>query len=447
MTNQFLGSSKSIVWCANRHGNPEDSTKCTTCGLPLVNYKWELGLLLERLATKALLLGPRRNVFMGVGSIGGLIISDFHKSYGESVASGSFLLVDCVEEGEQATPFTGVAKGMLPLVYNIVGTSGGSISYGGLAQRIAAGDTGLNDYVRRSGVREADERQAIFLVSALGGGTGSGMVPVIGTRCATQNPEASVISVAIIPSSDEVDHIQFNAYASVSRLLRFNDDTSADMVLIMDYERLRQVRGVGLGGVEMRSEALVVTMLNCLTGDESQSDNQVDPTRIARMSRAMKVQMFVPCLAIGRSMEIFGSLANVLASALAYPLARMDPTTVTISYLFLRVPQRLSRVFHREFVREEFDRWNKGNLPNIRESLFDLAYLDDPSDRIDACILLGGSYVDLALGPAKRGFDRFRNYLNRGGQWESCGVDPTKVEEAAHIISLYDQRLKELRET
>ncbi|MFQ5825792.1 MAG: hypothetical protein ACE5IA_00410 [Dehalococcoidia bacterium] len=447
MTSQLLGSSKGVVWCANRHGNPEDSTKCTTCGLPIVNYQGELDLLLEKLASKALLLGPRRNVFMGVGSIGGVIVHDFHEAYGETVSSASFLVVDSIEEGEPAPPDSGVAKGMVTLNYNIVGPTGGGMTYGGLAQRIALADPGLDDSVRRSGVRETDERQAIFLISALGGGTGSGVGPVVGSKCAALNPEASVVAIAIIPSSDEADHIQFNAYSGVSRLLRFSDETAADMILMLDYDRLRQIRGVGRGGVELRSEALAVTMLKCLVGEGSRSEGQVDPTRIARMSRAMKVQMFIPCLAIGRSMAIFGNLANVLESALAFPLAMLDRNTVTISYLFLRVPQRLARLFHREFVREEFDRWNKDSLPNIRESLFDLAYLDDPSDRVDACLLLGGSYVDLALGPAKRGFARFRNYLSRGGQWESCGVDPAKVQEALDVIGLYDQRLKELRET
>jgi len=68
-------------------------------------------------------------------------------------------------------------------------------------------------------------------------------------------------------------------------------------------------RGVGAGGEEIAREALLSQMLAALTGAASAgASTEADPSYLAKMSSSIGIQVFVPCVAIGRSLEIFGTI-------------------------------------------------------------------------------------------------------------------------------------------
>ena len=433
---------EAAIRCPNGHDNPDGSLECHECGLPVVSCEQEIRQLLGRLAEKAGYVVPHiKGSFVGVGAKGGQVVSDLYDSFGDEVSGLSFLNVGSAES------LAGVpeihSRGARFYRYAISETAVGGTIYCGFGEQAASRDTRLESYLHMSGVRADDASQTIFITASVGGGTGGGVAPKLVNLCKTFNRKVSTLAVVTTPSSSEADHSHLNAFHGISRLITFDEEPNADMILLLNHDRLRHVRGVGRTGEDLQADDVVTYLLRLFELNLDRSGT----IRMCRISRGAKIQVFVPCLAIGRSLEIFGNLANVLESAGIYPLASIDFDHVMASYLILRIPRGLASDFPERKVTKEFEAWNKRHLPAVSSSLVQVLQTGEQSDRIDACILLGGDHLGNMIAENIDGYHRFKTSLVKSSQWEEYGLSERSSTEAEQVIDNYDEIMQALWES
>jgi hypothetical protein len=417
-----------------------------------LDYDSELGLFLDALAAEEQRLNfARQMVFIGVGDQGSRLILDLHGSSSQALPEAEFLVVESSgETGRGTTAEPAQARAVdhaLPRLsrHLLPAFPGRQVGSFGLGERLAADDANLDDRLLRSGIRPPSNTQTVFIVSALGGGTGSGVAPHIVRRAKALNPHSRTIAVAMMPSADEPHSAHFNAFCSLSRLLGTDSDPLADMILVADHDRLTGIRGVGAGGEEIAREALLSQMLAALTGAASAgASTEADPSYLAKMSSSIGVQVFVPCVAIGRSLEIFGTIDKILDSALASPLAPIDTEAIMLSYLIVHVPDRLAPSLHEKTLRGQLNKWNSHRFPRLKGSVLQLCHIPRTSDRVDLFLLLGGCKMAVTASRAEQGFTGFKSVVGRKSWEQEFGVDSNAVLEIENVVRGYDTKLDQM---
>lgn len=422
-----------MTFCINRHPNPDNADQCIVCHLPIIDCQGEINRLRQLLSKKAVFARPKvATIYYATGGRGSAIVHELQtliSSFGKT----SFCYFDSSTED-----LAKITEGDSSVRTHKVGSmSAGGMVYCGLGEAAAASDGGLVDELYLSGCREQDQSQILFFVSSLGGGTASGVGPYILTTCKRINPNATAIVITVLPSGDEPMQAHFNAYYGVSNLLAAEGKPLADLLVVLDYDRLRQTRAVGKGGRELRLEYIATYLLKLM--GVTFSESTVMP--LIRTVRGLGIQVVIPCLAFGRSMNIFGNLTNVLESALILPLAPLEASRVTFSCLLLSIPRRLAKSFPSNSVSEEFQGWNKKHFPGLRASMFHIAQGEELSDRVDCCVLLGGNSLDTTMHKTRLGYESFKTFLEVSGQWANCGVNPRRLKAAEEAMSRYDLAL------
>jgi len=430
------------VYCPNGHENPLENLDCIECGLPIIEWEDELGTLIEQMVVNTDFVVPHiRGSYLGIGTVGDEIVNNLCNFFGEDMQGVAFLNIDSMKSSKDKTASEATSRGVRFYQHSIGDTSAGGSIYCGLGEKAALQNDQIESYLHMSGIRNEDTSQTVFVTAAFGGGTGSGATPVLVNLCKLCNQEISTLALAITPSRNEADHSHLNAFYGVSRLLTLNGKPSTDTILVLNYDKLRHIRGVGRSGKEFKAGEVASYLLRLFQLNLRHSG----VVRMCRLNRGTKIQAFVPCVAIGRSMEIFGNLANVLESAAAYPLADIDFNHVIASYLLIRIPRSISKEFPDETVTEEFEAWNKKYIPNMSSSLVQIIHTDERSDRIDVCIMLGGVNAEEIIADTITGYQRFRSSVINPSQWEEYGLSEQSINEAEQIIKNYDSNMDGLR--
>ncbi len=445
------GQANKTRLCPDGHENPLDSSICRTCHLPILDYDAELAHFLRALAAEERHLSfSRSTVFIGVGHQGCELVREMHGSWSEALTDSEFLIIDSSANGREsgAEPIDApAAHHRLPRLSRHVlpEAPNRQVGYFGLGEQLAVADPHLDDLLLRSGIRPASNSQTVVVVSDLGGGTGSGAAPNIIQRAKALNPHSRSLVVAMMPSADEPDSAHFNAFCSLSRLLSAEAEPLADIILLADNGRLGGIRGIGASGEELAGEALLTCLLATLAGaGAGAGPTEADPSYLARMSSSMGIQAFVPCLAVGRSLEIFGTLEMILDSALASSLAPVDPASVMLSYILVQVPGRMAASLHEKTLRAQLNRWNRERFPRLKGSALQLSQSGGTSDRVDIYMMLGGTKIAVTANAAEKGFQRFKSVVSRQSWEQEFGVTSATILEIENVVSSYDSKLDEV---
>ncbi len=447
MASQDLGGQ--TVACPRGHENRCGAEWCATCGMPVVDFDVELEDVLEMLSGwEKHVSFTKEKVFIGVGDQGCRLVACFHQAWARQLKASDFLLIESSGDGhalpslESVSPPGGDSRLRPPSRHHIPGSLNKQVGYFGLGERLATADPGINDSLLKTGIRDSSRKQVMLMVAALGGGTGGGASPHTLERARALNPNCRSLVMAVMPAGDEPDSAHFNAFCSLSRFIKSDGGPLADMILLVDHERLMRLRGVDNKGEEVSNDELVSHMLAVLTGGIADGGlKQSDPGYLARMSRSMGIHAFVPCLAVGRSLEIFGNVTNILESALACPLAPIDCDSIALSFVLVQAPARIAQSIPEEKLRAELNRWNKDKFANLRGGVIQVMHSERGSDRIDVCLLLGGTKLEVAAKRAKDGFDRFRSVVESESWEKEFASSNGAVREADQAVRWYDGKL------
>jgi len=415
-----------MALCPNRHENSDTLAVCSTCGLPLVDVEEGFNLLTQAMAARSVLARPKAQMIVaGVGSFGAKIVTSLRRKPAKDPKAG-YVTLDMTgsehSDNADSEPFFSLRVG---------GAVAGSSVFCGRCEEIAEGDTSVSYLVSNVGIREVDENQAIVVAMSLGEGPGSGMAPVFLKRSYSFNPRSCAFAVATLPAANDSLHAHINAFYGLSRLVGSPHDRGVDAVIALHYDRLRKVRGVGPVGEELKMETLVEGLLGLLAITLSPPN----ASKFASMSRWMRTPVLVPCLALGHSLEIFGSLHHILESSIAYPLCAVSQDDVVVSEVLLKIPRQLAESFPEAMLAEDIASFNQHHFRNVKASLFQASYVEQEHDRIDACILLGTRNLANALANTTGAFKKFRNGVTDPEQWQVYGLDELRIAAAERTMA------------
>jgi hypothetical protein len=412
--------------CPNRHENSGTLGVCSTCGLPLVDVQEGFDFLTRAMAARSVLARSKAQMIVaGVGPFGARIVTSLRRKPAKDPQTAHVTLDMPGSENNDAAdsePFFSLRVG---------GPVAGSSVFCGRCEEIAEGDTSVSSLASNAGIREVDENQAIVLALSLGEGPGSGVAPVFLKRSYSFNPRSSAFAVAVLPATNDSLHSHINAFYGLSRLVGSTHDRGVDAVIALDYDRLRKVRGVGLVGEELKMETLVESLTALLAITLSPPN----ASRFASMSRWMRTPLLVPCLGLGHSLEIFGSLDHILESCIAYPLCSISPDDVIVSEVLLKIPRQLAGSFPEAMLAEDIASFNQHHFRNVKASLFKASFVEQEHDRIDACILLGAKDLTNALANTTSAFQEFRDGVTDPEQWHVYGLDEGRIAAAERTMA------------
>ena len=216
------------------------------------------------------------------------------------------------------------------------------------------------------------------IISSLWDGVGSALLPAL----ISQFKEWNLNSVAfgVLPSKIQTSDVQFNAFSSIGMCI--SRDFTA--ITLLDRDRLERYVGVNRNGSVLKGNTIIKYVLELITAKETFVQE------LSELSRAFNVKMYTILSATGASLQIYGSLENILNTALSEPLLAFDLSTASLLYVLLRMPARLKDKLPQEKIELAIATWikEKVNLTSIYVS--EPLYETDDSDRIDIVMFVGG---------------------------------------------------------
>jgi hypothetical protein len=223
-----------------------------------------------------------------------------------------------------------------------------------------------------------DNWRGAVMVSSLWDGVGSALLPALISQFKEWNVNS--VAFAVLPSKIQPSDVHFNAFSSLG--ICISKDFAS--VLLLDRDQLENYVGVNRNGSILKGNIIVNYMLELALAKETFVQE------LCELSRAFNVKMYTVLLATGASLQIYGSLENILNSALSRPLLNFDLSSASLLYVLLRIPTHLKEKLTQEKIELTIATWfkEKADLKSIYVS--EPIYVTDVSDRIDIMMFLGG---------------------------------------------------------
>lgn len=216
------------------------------------------------------------------------------------------------------------------------------------------------------------------LFSSLWDGVGSALLPALISQFKEWNVNS--VAFAVLPSKIQPSDVHFNAFSSLGICVSKNFTS----VLLLDRDRLESYVGVNRNGSILKGNIIINYILELILAKETFVQE------LSELSRAFNVKMYTILSATGASLQIYGSLGNILNTALSRPLLTFDPSSASLLYVLLRIPVHLKDKLSQEKIELAIATWfkEKADLKSIRIS--EPIYVEDASDRIDVVMFMGG---------------------------------------------------------
>ncbi|MCJ7633042.1 hypothetical protein MUP77_11705 [Candidatus Bathyarchaeota archaeon] len=223
-----------------------------------------------------------------------------------------------------------------------------------------------------------DKLNGAIMVSSLWDGVGSAMLPTLISQFKEWNINS--VALAMLPSKVQPSDAHFNAFSSLGMCASKDFAT----VLLIDRDLLESYVGVNRDGSKIMGNAIVNYMLELMLTKETIVQE------LTELSRSFNVKMYTVLSATGASLNIYGSLENILNTTLFNPLLKFDLSSASLLYVLLRMPLQLKDKLPRGKIELAIARWfkKKASLKSIY--ITEPIYVEDVSDRIDVVMFVGG---------------------------------------------------------
>ncbi len=423
-----------MILCPNRHENLSGLNHCKVCGLPLVDLAKDFSYLSECLASRGQMGRPLpHNLLIGLGTVSANLVDIAKTTETGSHTELEYLAIDT--NGTTPQPYY---SNLLRL------TLGSSIpsaaTFCGIGESLVRSDPTISSVLRKAGISREDGGQSVYLLAAVGGGIASA-ASVVFEKCRQLNPLCNLVGLLIVPGIEESFHNKLNAYYGLSCLLETDTGHAADLIVAINFDRIRKLGGVGHNGEKLKTESLLVTMNELII--KNLSSQKI--TDIVRINKSMGISVLVPCLALGRSLEIFGNLGNILESAIAFPVNSISKSSVSVCHLLLRVSENRTHDFGEEKVNEELLRLVKRHLPSVKSTSMSITNTHELHDRVDVCILLGGDSATRVLFSDDTSLTAFQEQLLGQSSWQAYGLSEENIKQANQTLAQYDFTLGKMK--
>jgi len=216
------------------------------------------------------------------------------------------------------------------------------------------------------------------LVASLWDGFSSGLLPALISQF--KDWKKNTVVFGVLPSKIQVSDVHFNAFSSIGMCI----SEGFASLLLLDRDQLENYVGVDRKGTVMKGNVFFNYLLEMVT------DKETFVQELAELSRAFNVRMYTVLSATGSSFSMYGSIENILNSALSRPLLKFDMANASVVYVLVRLPLQLKEKLSKGKIELEIANWfkEKASLQTIFVS--EPIYLEDFGDRIDLVMFVGG---------------------------------------------------------
>ena len=223
-----------------------------------------------------------------------------------------------------------------------------------------------------------DNLRGAIIVSSLWDGVGSGLLPALISQFKEWN--TNTVAVGVLPSQMQVSDVHFNAFSSIGLCV----SKGFTSLLLLDRDQLESYVGVDRKGSVLKGNVFFNYLLELVSAKETFVQE------LSELSRAFDVKMYTVLSATGASFSMYGSIKNILNSALSRPLLKFDLSSVVVLYVLIRLPLQLKEKLSRGKLELEIANWFKGKASLQSVFISEPIYVEDSNDRIDVVIFVGG---------------------------------------------------------
>lgn len=226
-----------------------------------------------------------------------------------------------------------------------------------------------------------DKQRDAIIVSSVWDGVGSALLPALVSQFREWN--ISSVALAVLPSKVQPPDVQFNAFSSMG-LWSSKDFTP---VVLVNRDHLESYVGVDREGSVINGNLVINYLLELMLAKETLVQE------LSELSRSFNVRIYTILSATGASLKIYGSLENMLQTALFRPLLTFDLSSISLLYVLLRMPLQFKEKLPRGKMELAIANWfrEKTHLKSVYVS--EPVWAEDVSDRIDVVIFVGGFAV------------------------------------------------------
>jgi hypothetical protein len=260
-----------------------------------------------------------------------------------------------------------------------------------------------NDGALISRLKDKSIGSGAVVVSSLWDGIGSGLLPALISQFKEWNTD--IVAFGVLPSQVQVSDVHFNAFSSIGLCA----SKGFASLLLLDRDQLESFVGVDRSGSVLKGNDFFNYLLELVSAKETFVQE------ISELSRAFDVRMYTILSAAGASFSMYGSLENVLDSAMSTPLLKCDLSTASVLYVLLRLPLQLKEKLSRGKIELEIANWfkKKASLQSIFIS--EPLYVEDGNDRIDAVMFVGGFDVSKMFAAMEKKVRTIKSFVVKKG--------------------------------
>ena len=283
--------------------------------------------------------------------------------------------------------------------------------------------------------RSAEKLHGAIIFSSVWDGVGSASLPAFMGKFKAANIDS--LSIAVLPSKIQPIDAHFNAYATLEMCLNADGAT----VLLMDRDLVEGYEGVDRKGELIKGNMVANYLLNLFLAKDTLVEE------IAELSRTFNTKIFTPIAITGASYKIYGSLQNMLNTALLKPFLKFDLSSASLLYVVLRMPLSLKDKLPRGKIELEITNWFKEKT--VLQSIYitEPIYTEEMNDRIDAVLFVGGFNMSGMMSDLEAKVNSLKNLaVERGLMTEDWRVEfeieeppvpePIRIEEPPTPITI-----------
>lgn len=428
------------VVCPLGHRGVRGIQQCARCGLPIFSYEKEIAESLEKFNVVAREFSKPEQVFaIGIGAWGSKLLLTTLVThggrFGSSVTIGALTadLQNFVSTLGQKMPKTDTEKIVRKINHPFRSADRVSGSWKQV-ESLAEKDAVLSDRISKLGIIETEDQQFAIAAGALGEVLTAGILPYLSSLLSQKNPNISRIFFGTLPADDDPDQLQFNAYCGLSRLLK----SGLEAAVVMQDQQLKNLKGFMRSGTMLGHEVLHPMILEFILGNDTETLEE-----FTRTSRSLRTQIFSAAFAYGRSYEIYENFGNIMEHSL-HDISTLTPENVVMAVAIAKVPRRLVDKVGRDSLASQFNTWCRKTFPSLKVVIFRIVTKEEPSDRIDSLLLLGGARFEIVAKPSKKGYANFKSQLEDMDLWEDYGIAKKELDAIEEDVAKYDKRLSQL---
>ena len=257
-----------------------------------------------------------------------------------------------------------------------------------------------DEIVKKLKNKPIDKLEGAVMVASTGEGIGSALLVDLASRFKEGNVNS--VAFAVLPSELQPLDTHFNSLWSMAACA-----SKGLTQILISRDALESYVGVDRKGVVLNGNRV----LNYLIELALEKERFVP--EFSELTNSFNLKMFTILSATGASLKVYGSLKNILDTALLRALAPFDLSDASMLYVLVRMPLHLKNTLTHEKIELLVDEWFKEKTNLKVAYVSEPVYVDEGNDRLDILLFVGGFDLTAMVTSTDKKVKDIRNYAER----------------------------------